>query len=156
MNGRSHVIRHVLTLRIFDAPKKLCFWRVREEVFNQLNSASELSCTRAMCRNHGMRSFARVTQRGHVQGACKLPGIICIQKQVELYNADSSRVKRRCQLVVRLKANKCYQELLHYLSSYINFLNIRLFAWVLGLCVIATDNVTTYRFFVIVLLTISL
>ena len=28
--------------------------------------------------------------------------------------------KRRCQLVVRLKANKCYQELLCFLSSYIN------------------------------------
>ena len=27
--------------------------------------------------------------------------------------------KRRCQLVVRLKANKCYQELLCYLSSHI-------------------------------------
>ena len=30
----------------------------------------------------------------------------------------SSRAKRRCQLIVRLKANKCYQEFLCYLSSY--------------------------------------
>ena len=36
------------------------------------------------------------------------------------------QVKHRYQLVIRLKANKCYQKLLCYLSSYINFLNIRL------------------------------
>ena len=38
----------------------------------------------------------------------------------------SLRAKYRCQLIVRPKANKCYQELLCYLSSYINLLNIRL------------------------------
>ena len=38
---------------------------------------------------------------------------------------NSLRVKRRCQLVVRLKANKCYQELLSSLSSYINLLNLK-------------------------------
>ena len=38
------------------------------------------------------------------------------------------KVKYRCQLMVRLKTNKYYQELLYYLSSYINFLNIRFFA----------------------------
>ena len=32
--------------------------------------------------------------------------------------------ERRCQLVVRLKANKYYQELLCFLSSYINLLNL--------------------------------
>ena len=32
-------------------------------------------------------------------------------------------------MVVRLKANKCYQGLLCYLSSYINFLNIKLCGW---------------------------
>ena len=41
------------------------------------------------------------------------------------------RVKHRCQLLVRLKANKCYQELLCYLSSYINLLSIRLLGWLL-------------------------
>ena len=34
VNGRSHVIRHVLILRIFDAPKNLRFRQNREEVFN--------------------------------------------------------------------------------------------------------------------------
>ena len=33
-------------------------------------------------------------------------------------------LKRRCQLVIRLKANKYYQELLYSLSSYINLLNL--------------------------------
>ena len=36
--------------------------------------------------------------------------------------------KRRCQFVVRIKANKCFQEFLCYLSSYINLLNIRFFS----------------------------
>ena len=40
MIKRSHVIRHVLTLWIFGTSKKLYFWQNREEVFNQLNSAS--------------------------------------------------------------------------------------------------------------------
>ena len=139
VNGRSHVICHVLTLRVFGAPKKLRFWQDREKVLNQLNSLSwdEL-------------------HKGHVQGACELPEVICIYKWAEFNSADFLRVKRRCQLVVRLKANKCYQELLCYLSSYINFLNIRLFARVFGLCVSATDNVTTSKFVLIVLQTISL
>ena len=34
------------------------------------------------------------------------------------------QVKCRCQFVVRLKANKCYQELLCFLSSYINLLDL--------------------------------
>ena len=96
------------------------------KVLNQLNSASELSCTRATFRGHGIRSHVGVTWRGHVQRVSKLPGVICIYKWFELYSADFSRVKRRCQVVVRLKANKRYQELLCYLSSYINLLNIRL------------------------------
>ena len=65
---------------------------------------------------------------GHVEvsriGACELSGVICIYEWVELYTVDSLRVKRRCQLIVRLKANKCYQELLCSLSSYINLLNL--------------------------------
>ena len=37
---------------------------------------------------------------------------------------NSSKVKYRCQLVVKLKANKCYQKLLYFLSSFINLLNL--------------------------------
>ena len=55
-----------------------------------------------------------------MQGACKLPDVICIYQWAEFNVTDFLRVKRRCQLVVRVKANKCYQELLRYLSSYIN------------------------------------
>ena len=54
----------------------------------------------------------RVTQSDlHLQ----MGGVVTVQ---------TLRVKRRCQLVVRLKANKCYQKLLCYLSSYINLLNL--------------------------------
>ena len=53
-----------------------------------------------------------------MQEKCELPGVICIYKWVELYSVDFLRVKYKYQLVVKLKANKCYQELLCYLSSY--------------------------------------
>ena len=66
------------------------------------------------------------------------------------------RVKRRYQLVVRLKANKYYQELLRYLSSYINLLNIRFFARISGLCISVTNNIMTPGFVLIVSLIISL
>ena len=59
-------------------------------------------------------------------------------------------------VVVRLKANECYQELLRYLFSYIKLISIRLFARVSGLCVSATDNGTIPGFVLIVLLTILL
>ena len=88
MNGRSHVIRHVLTLRIFGVPKKMCFRQNREEVLNWLNSASELSCTWATCRGqrwgYMQESRVRATWRGHVQGACELPKVICIYEWMEL------------------------------------------------------------------------
>ena len=38
---------------------------------------------------------------------------------------NSARIKHKCQLVIRLKANKYYQELIYYLSLYINVLNIK-------------------------------
>ena len=34
VNGKSHVLYHVLTIRNFNAPKKLYFWQNREEIFN--------------------------------------------------------------------------------------------------------------------------
>ena len=43
--------------------------------------------------------------------------MICIYKYAEFNGADFLRVKCRCQLVVRLKANKYYQEMFCYLSS---------------------------------------
>ena len=60
--------------------------------------------------------------------------------------------------MIRLKANKCYQKLLRFLSSYINLLNIRLFAQVFGLRVNATGDVTvtTPKFVLVVSLVILL
>ena len=69
MNKRSYVIRHVLILRIFGAPKKLHFWQNRKEVLNRLNFASKLSCTSTTCRGHGVMSRAGVMYRGHVEGS---------------------------------------------------------------------------------------
>ena len=63
INGRSHVIRHVLTLRIFDGLKKLYFWRNCEEVLNQLNSASGAE----LHKGHIQESRGKVTYKGHVE-----------------------------------------------------------------------------------------
>ena len=68
VNGKSHVIRHVLTLRIFGAPKKLCFRQNREEVFNQLNSTNWVE----LHKGYVQESRGEVTCRGH--------GVICIYK----------------------------------------------------------------------------
>ena len=62
------------------ALKKLCFWQNCEEMFNRLNSANELRCTRATCRGHRVKSRAGVTWRGHMQRAYELPRVICIYK----------------------------------------------------------------------------
>ena len=113
VNGQSHVIHHVLTLRNFGALKKLHFWQNCEEVLNQLNSASELRCTKATCRGHGVRSHAEVLCRGMQVARSDLH--LWIDRVIIV---RILWVKRKCQLVVRLKANKCYQELLCYLSSY--------------------------------------
>ena len=68
VNGRSHVIRHILTIRIFRAPKKLCFWQNREEVFNWLNSASWAAPgprAGVMGWGHVQGSHVEVTCKGH-------------------------------------------------------------------------------------------
>ena len=77
-----------------------------------------------------MRSREGVTCRGHVEGL-RARGMRVAQGNLHLQMGEiiivqTLRVKRKYQLVVRLKANKYYQELLRSLSSYINFLNIRL------------------------------
>ena len=126
MNRRSHVIRHVLTLQIFGILKKLRFWRNREEVLNQLNFAS----WGEQHKGHVQGSRGDVTCRGNVQGS-RARGIQVARSDLYLWmggviTVQTLWIKRRCQLVVRLKANKYYQKLLRYLSSYINLLNIRL------------------------------
>ena len=154
VNGRSHVIRHILILQIFSTLKKLCFWQNREKVFNRLNSRNWVE----LHKGHVQESKGEVMCKSHAQGACKLTGVICIYEWAEFNDGDFLRVKCKCQLVVRLNANKCYKELLRSLSSDINFLNIRLFAQVFGLYVSATGNIiiTTSGFLLIVLLIILL
>ena len=142
VNGKSHMIRHVLVLRIFGALNKLRFWQNHEEVLNWLNSASELSYTKATCRGHKVRSRAGVTGWGHMQGL-HTGGMQVAPSDLHLeigrvITVQALWVKRRCQLVVRLKANKCYQKLLNSLSFYINFLNfLNLKAFVVGSCPLA-------------------
>ena len=123
VNRKRHMIRHMLTTRIFSAPKKLYLRRNCKEVFNQLNSTNWVklhkghvqgSRDEVTCRSHGVRSHA---------GSMQIAGS---DLHLQMGGVQQCRLKRRCQLVVRLKTNKCYQELLCYLSSYINLLNIRL------------------------------
>ena len=59
MNGRSHVILHVLTLRIFGTLKKLRFRQNCREVLNWLNSANWSELHKATYRGHRVRSRAR-------------------------------------------------------------------------------------------------
>ena len=152
VNGKSHVICHVLTLRIFGASKKLRFQQNREKVFNRLNFTNWVE----LHKGHIQGSRDEVTCIGKV--TCKRHAS-CSEWSAFIYgwscnSANSSRIKYRCQLVVRLKANKCYQKLLGYLSSYTKLLNIRLFARVSSVCVSVTNNiiVTTPGFVLIVLL----
>ena len=114
-----------------------------------------------MCRSHRVRSRARVTYRAHVKES-RTGGMQVAQGNLHLQMGgviivQTLRVKCRFQLIVRLKANKCYQELLRSLSSYINLLDIKLFAQVSSLCVSATDNVTvTIPGFVLIILLVIL
>ena len=86
VNGKNHVIRHVLTLQIFGIPKKLCFRQKHKEVFNQFNSMNWVK----LHKGHVQGSRGEVTSRNHLQGACKLPGVICIYKWAEFNNIDSN------------------------------------------------------------------
>ena len=79
----------------------------------------ELSYIKAMCRDHGVKSYEGVTCKGHLEGVYKLPGVISIYKWTEFNSSDSLRIKRRCQLVVRLKTIKYKDNISRYLSSSI-------------------------------------
>ena len=119
-NGRSHVIRHVLTLRIFGAPKKLRFRRNREEVFNRFNSTNwvELHKGHVQESRAEVRSRAGVTWKRLRAGGMRVARGDLHLRMGGVITVQTLRVKRRCQLVVKLKANECYQELLRYLSFY--------------------------------------
>ena len=138
VNRKSHVMRHILTLRIFGTLKKLCFWQNREKVFNQLNSTNWVE----LHKSHVQGSRSQVTWRDHrVRSRAGGMQVARGNLHLQMGRVQQCRLKHRCQLIVRLKTNKCYQKLLHYLSSYTHLLNIRLFAQVSSLCVSAIDNV---------------
>ena len=91
VNGRSHVIRHVLILRIFGASKNLRFRQNPEEMLNRLNSVNWAE----LHKGHMQESWGEVTCRGHVerscaQEACKLPKVICIYKWAKFNSAKSN------------------------------------------------------------------
>ena len=67
------------------------------------------------CKGHVERLYAGGTQVARDDLLLQVGGVITMQ---------TFWVKCRCQLVVKLKANKYYQELLCFLSSYINLLNL--------------------------------
>ena len=86
----------------------------------------ELGCTKPTCRGHGVRSRAGVRCKGHEEGS-RAGGIQVARGDLHLQivgviTVQTFWVKCRCQLVIRLKANKCYQGLLCSLSSFINLL----------------------------------
>ena len=158
VNRKIHVMCHVPTLRIFSTLKKLRFWQNCEDVFNQLNYTNWVE----LHKGHVQESKGEVMCKGHVEGS-RAGGMQVAWGDLHLQigrviTVQTLWVKRKCQLVVRLKANKSYQELFCSLSSYINLLNIRLFAQVFGLCVSATGDltVTTSGFVLILLLVILL
>ena len=110
VNKRSYMICHMLTLQIFSAPKRLRFWQNREEMLNWLNSGSWVD----LYEGHMQGLRGEVTYKGHVQGSHAAGVQICwsnlyLKMGNQWYaSTNSSRVKHRCQLVVRLKTNKYY------------------------------------------------
>ena len=100
------------------------------------------------CRNYRSLAlqkscaFSKIVKRCSINSTLQVEWIVCKGHMQELraesmwiihsnlhlqmggvLTMQTLQVKRKCQLVVRLKANKCYQELLCYLFSYINLLN---------------------------------
>ena len=61
VNGKNHVIRHVLTLRIFGAVKKLRFQQNCEKVLNWLNSTNWAK----LHKSHVQGSQDKITCKGH-------------------------------------------------------------------------------------------
>ena len=125
VNRRSHVIRYVLTLQIFGTSRSCAFGKTVK--MSSINSTPqiELSYIKGTWRSYRVKSCAEVMCRDHVdypEQSAFINGWSCNSVEVTC-GVHCSRVKRGCQLVVRLKANKCYQELLCYSSSYIKFQN---------------------------------
>ena len=146
VNGKSHVIHHVLTQQILGAPKKLRFQQNFDKMLNWLNFASY---TKATCRGHGLRLRARVMCRGHVQGACaKGMQIAWSNLHLEIGGVimvHTLWIKYRCQLVIRLKAIKYKKDISCYLFSSINLLDHRIFRLALAAANPLTSNLYNLR-----------
>ena len=79
----------------------------------------------AMCRSYGVRSCAGVMLRGIAcRGYASYPGWFAFTNRRSL-TVQTFWAKCRCQLVVKLKANKYYPELLSFLSSYVNLQDLK-------------------------------
>ena len=100
-------VRHVMTPRFLGAPKSCAFEKTLKMC--AIDSTPWVGF-------NWMRSRAKVTCKGHVQGSR-------VKVNEQGRKITLRELERRCQFVVRLKANKYYQELLYSLSSYINLLN---------------------------------
>ena len=74
--------------------KKLCFWKNLEKVFNWLNSTSWVEEEKGRLREKSREGQGFLFAKGQ-RG-----------RKAQSFNQIFSRVKRRCRLVVRLKANK--------------------------------------------------
>ena len=91
--------------------EKLRFRRKPEDIFNWLNSVSWVELGEVTCRGH-----VSYQEKSAFTG---WRGIVGRNGKSDGFNVRASlRAKHRYQLIVRLKANKCYQELFCYLSSY--------------------------------------
>ena len=106
--------------------KSYAFGKIVKRCLIDSTPQIELSCTKVTYRSHMVRSCTGVTCKSHVEGS-RARGVQVGRGDLHLQMAEiiivqTLLVKRKCQLVVRLKANKCYQGLLRSLSSSINLL----------------------------------
>ena len=106
VNERSQMLHHVL---ITSGDKKR----------SSQNSAIKQNCIQKDCGQEYCKGKMR-----NYKGAC-LWKCATVSRNTDgemVWSQDSTKLKRRCQLVVRLKAVEYYKGLLCYLSSYLHLL----------------------------------
>ena len=81
----------------------------------------ELSSIKPIYKSLGVTSRAGDMCKGHVQGFVNYPERSAFTNRWGCNSEDSLKVKYRCQFIVKLKAIKCFEELLCYLSFYTPF-----------------------------------
>ena len=106
VNIRSHEMGHVMTTQIFSALKNCAFRETSKKC--SINSTSQVRF-----------SWRKVTWE-ITCGAGVLVWLKSKSKKDKSFNQKFLRVKRRYRLMVRLKAIKCIEKLLCFLSFHIN------------------------------------